>query len=133
MCQRVCWSPVPACLETKPWDTSLLVDGSSLPALFQEEDVNAMSFSTSSLLADSDMLASAIELQGARTVQNQLRHPQPDQQEPKRRASFLERNSVYVQARYELTLTATCLLCWHSVVWRCVRAPGQRWGCSVIV
>lgn len=75
MCQGVCWSLVPACLETKPGGTSLLVDGSSLPALFLEENVNAMSFSTSTLLADSGMLASAIELQGARTVENQLHQP----------------------------------------------------------
>lgn len=103
--QGVCRMPVPAGLEFKPWGTSLLVDGSSFPDMSQEENVNIWSLSTSALLADSNMLALAIELQGARTVENQLRQPQPDQQEPERRASLLGRSSVCEQARYELTLT----------------------------
>lgn len=78
---------MPACLETEPWGTSLLVDGSSSPALCQEEN-ECLSCSSSGLLADSNSLALPIEPQGARTVENQLRQPQPDRQEPERRAWF---------------------------------------------
>lgn len=108
--QGVCRGPMPALLETKPRATSLLVDGSSLPTLFQEENLNVTPFSTSALLTDSNMLALTIELQGARTVENQLRQPQPDQQEPEMRASFLDRSNVCVQALCELSLTDTCQL-----------------------
>lgn len=73
---------MPACLEIKLWGTSLLVDSSSFPALFQEENVNVLSFSISALLADSNTLALAIELQGAGTVENQPCQPRLDQQEP---------------------------------------------------
>lgn len=38
-----------------------------------------------------------------------------------------------VQARYELTLTDMCLLCWRSVAWRCGWARGQRRDCSVFL
>lgn len=49
-------------------------------------------------------------------MESQLHQPQPGQQEPERRASFLKSNNVCVQARYEFTHLQTHA-CSASLAW----------------